>query len=90
MHPDKDPQLFINEVSVIKAYQNEGIGRKLVKCLCKYGKELGCAEAWIATEKSNIPAQKAYLSAVGLKILRLSFYLSLILNNKQKIFFCNL
>ncbi len=67
LHPDKDPQLFINEVSVIEAFQNQKIARRLVKYLCDYGKKLGCNEAWIATEKSNIPAQKAYLAAGGIE-----------------------
>lgn len=67
VHPDKDQQLFINEVSVIEPFQNKGIGRQLVKYLCDYGKKLGCIEAWVATEKSNIPAQKAYLAAGGIE-----------------------
>lgn len=63
VHPDKDPELFINEVGVIEAYQNQGIGRKLVRDLFEYGKTLGCKYAWIGTEKSNIAAQKCYEAA---------------------------
>ncbi|RKN83191.1 GNAT family N-acetyltransferase [Ulvibacterium marinum] len=66
VHPDKDPELFVNEVSVLDEFQRRGIGRKLVRFLVEYGKELGCKEAWVATEKSNIAAQKAYLAAGGI------------------------
>ena len=65
VHPDKDPELFINEVGVIEAYQNQGIGRALVKFLWAHGKRLGCKYAWIGTEKSNVAAQKCYLAAGG-------------------------
>ncbi|WP_299530890.1 GNAT family N-acetyltransferase [Ulvibacterium sp.] len=66
VHPDKDPQLFVNEVSVLDDFQGKGIGRKLTKFLVEYGRQLGCTEAWVATEKSNIAAQKAYLAAGGI------------------------
>ncbi len=66
VHPDKDPGLFVNEVSVLDEFQNKGIGRELVRFLVEHGRELGCKEAWVATEKSNIAAQKAYLAAGGI------------------------
>jgi len=65
VHPDKDPELFMNEVGVLDAYQNRGIGTELVKQLCNYAKGLGCQDAWIGTEKSNIAAQKCYEKAGG-------------------------
>ena len=68
IHPDKDPALFVNEVSVIETHQNQKIGRSLVLFLCNYAKTaLGCHEAWIATESGNLPAQKAYLAAGGIQ-----------------------
>ena len=66
VHPDKDPHLFVNEVAVLDEYQGKGIGRRLTKFLVEQGRELGCKEAWVATEKSNIAAQKAYLAAGGI------------------------
>lgn len=66
IHPDKDPELFINEVGVKETYQNREIGRKLVKFLCEHGREIGCKEAWVGTEESNISARKAYLAADGI------------------------
>jgi len=65
VHPDKDPELFMNEVGVVEAHQNQGIGRTLVKSLMDYAKKFGCKEAWIGTEKSNVAAQKCYIAAGG-------------------------
>ena len=65
VHPDKDPELFMNEVGVVEAYQNQGIGRALVKALWNYAQSIGCKEAWIGTEKSNIAAQNCYRAAGG-------------------------
>lgn len=65
VHPDKDPELFINEVGVAEAYQGQGIGRALVALLCDHGKTLGCRTAWMATAASNSAARKAYAAAGG-------------------------
>lgn len=65
VHPDKEPAMFVNEVGVVDEYQNRGIGRTLVRLLCEYALELGCHEAWVATDKENIPAQRAYVAAGG-------------------------
>lgn len=65
IHPDKDPQLFVNEVSVLEEFQNKGIGRSLVKYLCEHGSAMGCNEAWVLTEGSNEAAKKTYLAADG-------------------------
>jgi ribosomal protein S18 acetylase RimI-like enzyme len=65
VHPDKDPALFVNEVGVLPEYQNKGIGQELVRYICHHGKTLGCTEAWVATEKTNISARKSYIAAGG-------------------------
>lgn len=65
VHPDKEPELFINEVGVVDDFQNRGIGRELVKSLWGYAQKIGCAYAWVGTEKSNIAAQKCYAAAGG-------------------------
>lgn len=68
VHPDKDPQLFINEVRVVEEFQSQGIGRDLVKHMCEHGKNLGCVEAWVATDNANTAALKAYEAAGGIRI----------------------
>ncbi|MEO1011881.1 MAG: GNAT family N-acetyltransferase [Bacteroidota bacterium] len=67
VHPDKDSILFVNEVSVLDSFRNRGIARKMVGHLVSHGKDLGCAEAWVATEASNVPARKAYKAAGGVE-----------------------
>lgn len=64
VHPDKPLQLFINEVGVAGSYQRCGIGKRLVFLLLERGKEIGCKEAWVATEEENLPA-RALFSSVG-------------------------
>lgn len=63
MHPDKPPQIFINEVGVAGRAQGRGNGKRLVQAL--RGRELGCTEAWVATEEGNIAARALYASLQG-------------------------
>ena len=65
IHPDKKPELFINEAGVDKSVRGNGIGRRLIHRLCVFGKSLGCTSAWVATEPDNIGANKAYTAAGG-------------------------
>jgi aminoglycoside 6'-N-acetyltransferase I len=65
VHPDKAPQLWINEVGVAPAYQRRGIGRLLLDALLAHGRTLGCTEAWLGTEEDNLPARRLYESAGG-------------------------
>jgi aminoglycoside 6'-N-acetyltransferase I len=69
VHPDKRPQLFINEVGVSPAFQAQGIGKQLVAALLARGRELGCTEAWVATEPDNVAAQALYTSSGGVRAL---------------------
>ena len=65
VHPDKAPQLWINEVGVADDRRNQGIGRRLVQALLDRGLELGCREAWVGTEFSNASARRMYQQAGG-------------------------
>lgn len=64
VHPDKPLQLFINEVGVAENRRRHGIGRALVERILEAAKDLGVAEAWVATEEENAPARALY-SALG-------------------------
>jgi len=64
LHPDKPPELWVNEVGVAPIHQNHGIGKQLVTTLLSHGRSLGCTEAWLGTEQSNIAARRLY-AAVG-------------------------
>ena len=65
VHPDKPPQLFVNEVAVAARCQGRGIGKLLVTSPLRRGRELGCTEAWVATEEGNSRARALYTSAQG-------------------------
>lgn len=65
VHPDKAPQLWINEVGVAVSHRRRGIGRRLVDALLAHGRELGCTEAWLGTEATNVAARRLYESAGG-------------------------
>jgi aminoglycoside 6'-N-acetyltransferase I len=65
IHPDKAPQLFINEVGVASSHQGRGIGRRVLDALLQRGRELGCSEAWVLTDEANTVARRLYSGAGG-------------------------
>ncbi len=67
IHPDKPPELFVNEVGVAAAHQRQGIARQLLQALFAQGRAAGCAEAWVGTDVSNTTARGLYASAGGVE-----------------------
>jgi aminoglycoside 6'-N-acetyltransferase I len=65
VHPDKPPELWINEVGVAPPYQRRGIGRQLLEALFAHGRMLGCGEAWVLTEPGNSAARRLYAALGG-------------------------
>lgn len=65
VHPDKPPQLWINEVGVAPTHQRQGVARALLDVLLGVGRRLGCSEAWVATDEDNVAARATYRSAGG-------------------------
>lgn len=65
VHPDKPPELWVNEVGVAPTHRNQGIGRRLLAALFDRGKEVGCATAWLGTEVDNAAARRLYAAAGG-------------------------
>jgi|GEM_PF-171412 len=63
LHPDKAPQLWINEVGVAPSHQRRGIGKQLLRAMLEHGRARGCTEAWLGTEESNVAANRLYQSA---------------------------
>lgn len=63
IHPDKAPQLWINEVGVAPAYQRRGIARALLQAMLAHGRTIGCTEAWLGTEPDNEAARGLYEDA---------------------------
>jgi ribosomal protein S18 acetylase RimI-like enzyme len=63
VHPDKPAQLWINEVGVAPSHHRQGIGRLLLDAMLAHGRTLGCTEAWLGTEETNVAARRLYESA---------------------------
>lgn len=65
IHPDKPPQLWINEVGVADSHLKRGLGKAIVQRLVALCPELGCSEAWVLTEENNAAARALYRAAGG-------------------------
>jgi GNAT superfamily N-acetyltransferase len=65
VHPDKPPELWINEVGVAETHRRRGIARQLLQALFERGRGLGCSQAWVLADQSNTVAHRLYESAGG-------------------------
>ncbi len=65
IHPDKPPELWINEMAVAPPYQRHGLGTAILKEMLQLGKGIGCKNAWVLTDRSNESANLLYQSAGG-------------------------
>ena len=64
LHPDKPrPELWINEVSVAATHRGRGLGTALLRSLFAVAQSLGCAEAWVLTDRANTAAMRLYAVA---------------------------
>lgn len=67
VHPDKPPELWVNEVGVAGSHWRRGIGRRLMDALLARGRELGCRQAWVGTDEANLAARRLYASVGGVE-----------------------
>jgi GNAT superfamily N-acetyltransferase len=65
VHPDKPPELWINEVGVAQSHQGRGVGKAVMRTVLQHGKDLGCREAWVLTDRANHAAMRLYASTGG-------------------------
>src|SRR5258708_15522281 len=63
VHPDKAPEMFINEVGVTPTHRRRGIGRRVLLALLEVARSRNCANAWVLTDESNKEAIALYTSA---------------------------
>jgi ribosomal protein S18 acetylase RimI-like enzyme len=64
VHPDKLPELWINEVALAPTHQRRGLGKGLLTALLEVGRAHHCTTAWVLTYRSNNAAMALY-SSVG-------------------------
>lgn len=61
-HPDKQAEMFINELGVAIDWRKKGIARDLVRALADIARGNGIHSLWTATEPDNIAALATYRS----------------------------
>ena len=59
-HPDKPVELYIDEVGTATSHLRQGIAIALMEEMFRWGRELGCTEAWLGTELDNTAAKALY------------------------------
>jgi ribosomal protein S18 acetylase RimI-like enzyme len=64
-HPDKQSELFLNEIGVMQRDRRRGVARALIDELRQVGRELGCANMWVLTDETNTAAMNLYASTGG-------------------------
>lgn len=64
-HPDKAPELWINEIGVSPAYQRQGIATEILTKMQQIAAEEGCRGCWLITEPENFAANQLYASLPG-------------------------
>jgi aminoglycoside 6'-N-acetyltransferase I len=65
VHPDKQPELWINEVAVAPTHRRRGLGKAVLQSLFEVGRAHRCAAAWVLTDRSNAAAMALYSSVGG-------------------------
>lgn len=59
------PMLYVHSVGLLPAYQNKGLGTRLMAYITAYAKEHGFSECFVIADKGNAPACKVYQTVGG-------------------------
>jgi ribosomal protein S18 acetylase RimI-like enzyme len=65
IHPDKRPELWINEVGLAPTHRRRGLGKAVLNALFEAGLAHNCSVAWVLTDRSNASAMALYSSVGG-------------------------
>jgi ribosomal protein S18 acetylase RimI-like enzyme len=65
IHPDKRPELWINEVGLAPTHKRRGLGKAVLNALFEVGRAHNCTVAWVLTDRSNVSAMALYSSVGG-------------------------
>lgn len=66
LRPDGKMDFYLHAIDVMKEYQKNGYGTKMMNFIKEYIKNLGCRKMFLITNKSNISACKCYEKAGGI------------------------
>ena len=64
-HPDKVAELYIDEVGVTPAFHRQGIARRMLDAMFALGRERGCGEAWVGTDRDDIVVERGGIERGG-------------------------
>lgn len=62
VHPDRPAELWMNAVGMAERHQECGLGKAIRRVLLLNARVLGCQEARVFTDWSNVPAGRLYTS----------------------------
>jgi ribosomal protein S18 acetylase RimI-like enzyme len=65
IHPDKPPELWINEVGLAPTHRRRGLGKAVLTALLEVGRAHNCTAAWVLTYRTNVAAMALYSSLGG-------------------------
>jgi ribosomal protein S18 acetylase RimI-like enzyme len=65
LHPDKRPELWINEIAFAPTHRRRGLGKALLQLLFEVGRAHKCTVAWVLTDRGNTAAMALYSSLGG-------------------------
>ena len=74
-HPDKPTELYVDEVGTASTHRRQGIARAMLGELFRWGRELGCDEAWLGTALDNEAANALYRGYRPLEDEAIQYYL---------------
>jgi aminoglycoside 6'-N-acetyltransferase I len=67
VHPDKEPEMWINEVGVAPTHRRRGVAREVLVALLQVARSRNCSNAWVLTDESNEAAVALYTSLGGIE-----------------------
>jgi len=67
LHPDKGPEIWINEIGVAPPHRGARLGKALLRAMFDRGREIGCHAAWVLTDRENGAARRLYESEGGIE-----------------------
>jgi ribosomal protein S18 acetylase RimI-like enzyme len=65
IHPDKRPEMWINEVALAPTHRRRGLAKEMLKALFEVGRANHCTMAWVLTHQTNAAAMALYSSVGG-------------------------
>jgi ribosomal protein S18 acetylase RimI-like enzyme len=65
IHPDKAPEMWINEVALAPTHRRRGLGKAVLNALFEVGRTYNCTAAWVLTYRNNAAALALYSSVGG-------------------------